>query len=73
MYIESSAPRMAGDQAVLESQLFKSGTIYCLSFWYHMYGSGIGQSTESNVINLNTSIPVSVISADSVSENMATN
>lgn len=40
-FIESSAPRVPGDVARLQSTQFQAST-QCLHFWYHMYGSGIG-------------------------------
>ncbi|XP_060564981.1 MAM and LDL-receptor class A domain-containing protein 1-like [Ruditapes philippinarum] len=43
MYIETSAPRVAGNKAWLVSQQFNpSKTTQCISFWYHMYGTTIG-------------------------------
>ena len=50
-YIESSYPRKVGDQAILLSQVFSPGTTYCMSFWYHMYGKGIGKSAMSFLPN----------------------
>lgn len=42
MYIETSSPRVPGDNAKLKSpSLIFSGNM-CLSFYYHMYGLGIG-------------------------------
>ena len=48
MYIETSAPRVKGDKAWLLSQSFNSFSRHgrCMSFWYHMYGAGIGESTD---------------------------
>lgn len=43
MYIESSAPRRAGDNARLTSPNLPSSTkSQCFTFWYHMYGRSIG-------------------------------
>ena len=44
MFIETSAPRVPGHHAILQSGLFQGGsTSYnCMNFWYHMYGSTIG-------------------------------
>lgn len=46
MFIESSLPRKQGDTARLVSETMTkhwSTTVpYCLRFWYHMTGSGIG-------------------------------
>ena len=43
IYIESSKPRKKGDKAILVSQPFKSNTIYCFMFYYHMYGTTLGK------------------------------
>ncbi|KAG8449184.1 hypothetical protein GDO86_016021 [Hymenochirus boettgeri] len=51
MYIETSRPRMDGEIARLLSPVFNiaqknpygsSNTVYCFSFYYHMYGKHIG-------------------------------
>ncbi|XP_033751986.1 MAM and LDL-receptor class A domain-containing protein 1-like [Pecten maximus] len=42
MYIESSAPRVAGDKARLLSPSYPATTGQCLTWYYHMYGSGTG-------------------------------
>ena len=46
MYIESSQPRKVGDKARLNSEslnkMLNRRVPYCLRFWYHMLGSGIG-------------------------------
>uniref|UniRef100_A0A8C5PJ00 MAM domain containing glycosylphosphatidylinositol anchor 2 n=1 Tax=Leptobrachium leishanense TaxID=445787 RepID=A0A8C5PJ00_9ANUR len=51
MYIEASRPRMDGDKARLLSPVFNiaqknpygsSNSVYCFSFYYHMYGRHIG-------------------------------
>jgi len=42
MYIETSAPRRTGDKARLISPTYSPTTGRCLTFFYHMYGSGIG-------------------------------
>ena len=43
MYIEASAPRKTGDNAILLSPTFAgSAKPRCLNFWYHMYGKAIG-------------------------------
>ena len=42
LFIEASAPRKQGDRAWLVSNTLKNNTNYCLSFWYHMYGTGMG-------------------------------
>ncbi|XP_022096405.1 MAM and LDL-receptor class A domain-containing protein 1-like [Acanthaster planci] len=45
MYIETSSPRTSGDYAYLESEVFPKSPLTgsCMSFWYHMYGSDIGE------------------------------
>lgn len=45
--IESSSPRKPGDFAILQSQYFPANTPYCLSFYYHMLGSGMGKFQTS--------------------------
>lgn len=43
MYIETSSPRVAGDNAILASPPYSTSQLpACLQFWYHMYGSGTG-------------------------------
>lgn len=43
MYIETSAPRVNGDNAILLSPTFAGSTqTRCLNFWYHMYGKDVG-------------------------------
>ncbi|XP_064195541.1 MAM domain-containing glycosylphosphatidylinositol anchor protein 2-like isoform X1 [Anguilla rostrata] len=51
MYIETSRPRVEGDQARLLTPIFNvapknpygpAGHAYCFSFYYHMYGKHIG-------------------------------
>ena len=42
VFIETSYPRKVGDKAWLVSESFSPGGSNCLSFWYTMYGSGIG-------------------------------
>ena len=41
MYIETSSPRVQGDNALLSKGISLSGRS-CLSFYYHMYGSSMG-------------------------------
>ena len=43
MYIETSSPRMQGDNAKLDSPLFRFSGKMCLKFFLHMYGSTIGR------------------------------
>ena len=44
MFIETSSPRLPNDKARLESEEFQptGSSGRCLKFWYHMYGSAIG-------------------------------
>ena len=42
MYIETSWPRAMGDNAKLEISVSGNGELYCLEFYYHMYGSTVG-------------------------------
>ena len=46
MFIETSAPRKRGDTARLVSEQIGKHRVwfirYCLRFWFHMYGSGVG-------------------------------
>jgi len=42
MYIETSSPRVAGDNAKLEISVSENGEISCLEFYYHMYGDSMG-------------------------------
>ena len=42
MYIETSAPRRSGDKARLISPKYPATSWRCMTFFYHMYGSGIG-------------------------------
>ena len=43
-YFESSAPAVKGDIGQYLSEEFKVNPNFkwCLSFWYHMYGNGVG-------------------------------
>jgi len=40
MYIETSAPRAANDNAFLDKQVSLTGNS-CLKFYYHMYGRDV--------------------------------
>jgi len=51
MYIETSSPRMAGDNAKLEISVSGKGELSCLEFYYHMYGDTMG---TLNVFSGNT-------------------
>ncbi|XP_071956926.1 MAM and LDL-receptor class A domain-containing protein 2-like [Antedon mediterranea] len=42
VYIETSSPRVKGDNALLQSLLNAQTTSECLEFYYHMYGTSIG-------------------------------
>ena len=43
MYIETSSPRLYGDNAKLEFSVssFGIGELSCLEFYYHMHGYGV--------------------------------
>ena len=41
MYIETSSPRVSGDNAILESPLLTFRGKMCFQFFYHMYGAAI--------------------------------
>ena len=43
LYAEASNPASPGDKSRLLSKPFPATQGRCLTFWYHMYGSGIGQ------------------------------
>ena len=42
MYINTSSPRAAGDNAKLELSAPGDGELSCLRFYYHMYGDTVG-------------------------------
>ena len=42
MYIETSPPRVEGDNAKLELSVSGNGELSCLEFYYHMYGDTMG-------------------------------
>ena len=42
VYIETSSPRVQGDNANLVKRGLSFSTTKCLSFYYHMYGSSMG-------------------------------
>ena len=42
LFVEASSPSQPGDEASLLSRTFPQTPARCLSFWYHMYGPGIG-------------------------------
>ena len=44
MYI-NSVFRRTGDNASLEISITGNGSLACLQFWYHMYGSDMGSLT----------------------------
>ena len=46
MYTEASSPRKPGERARLMSEVLPvTASSMCLSFWYHMHGSGMGTLT----------------------------
>ena len=59
MYLEASSPRQPGDNAILASPQIASGSgDYCATFWYHMYGAGIGSFNIRLLTGNNQSPPV---------------
>ena len=50
LFIEASRPQMPGDRAILQSQTFPATASRCLTFWYHMLGTGIGTLSVSMVM-----------------------
>jgi hypothetical protein len=57
LFMEASYPSRAGERALLESSVFLPTPSYglCMDFWYHMYGSGMGQlNVYANVSNATT-------------------
>ena len=47
MYIETSSPRVSGDNAKLSSPPLRFGGVMCVKFFYHMYGATIGKLNVS--------------------------
>ncbi|XP_078364332.1 uncharacterized protein LOC144648698 isoform X1 [Oculina patagonica] len=45
MYIDTSSPRVDGDNAKLEVSVLANGEVSCLTFYYHMYGATMGTLT----------------------------
>ena len=45
MYIETSSPRLPGDNAKLDLSVSGNGALSCLKFFYHMYGDTMGTLT----------------------------
>ena len=53
MYIETSYPRQQGDNAKLHSPKLQFSGNMCLQFFYHMYGSDMGEfKVEVNGVNV---------------------
>lgn len=42
MYVETSSPRVQGDNAKLEFYVSGNRELVCLKFYYHMYGYDMG-------------------------------
>lgn len=61
MYIEASSPRTTGDAARLISPLYQDNQAVCLSFWYHMYGNGIGTLNVYAQVRTNMRFCVSAV------------
>ena len=57
MYIETSLPRVAGDNAKLILSVSNNHQLSCLKFYYHMYGSTMGTLTvfSGNLVVFNAS------------------
>ncbi|XP_078366044.1 MAM and LDL-receptor class A domain-containing protein 1-like [Oculina patagonica] len=57
MYIETSSPQLAGDNAKLELSVSGNGEPSCLKFYYHMYGETMGSLTvfSGDMVVFNTS------------------
>ena len=57
MYIETSYPRVAGDNAKLALSVSGNGELSCLEFYYHMYGDTMGTLTvfSGSAVVFNTS------------------
>lgn len=58
MYIEASNPRSKGHRSWLLSQDYKPTLGRCLSFWYHMYGTDIGELNVLISVNGSRSSPI---------------
>lgn len=43
MYIETSYPRVEGDNAILVSPKLQFSGTKCLQFYYHMFGASMGK------------------------------
>ena len=53
MYIETSSPRQQGDNAKLHSPKLQFSGNMCLQFFYHMYGSFMGEfKVDINGVNV---------------------
>ena len=57
MYIETSSPRVAGDNAKLILSVPDNKQLSCLKFYYHMHGSTMGSLTvfSGNLVVFNSS------------------
>ncbi|XP_077978860.1 MAM and LDL-receptor class A domain-containing protein 1-like [Glandiceps talaboti] len=54
LYIETSQPRVSGDNAMLYTATYPyyiNSTGTCVQFWYHMYGSSIGDLNVYSKVN----------------------
>ncbi len=57
LFMEASYPSRIGERALLESSVFLPTPTYglCMQFWYHMYGSDMGQlNIYANASNIST-------------------
>ena len=50
VYIEASSPRVQGDNAAIVSHTLPSNLTTCLSFFYNMFGDGIGNLDVTIVV-----------------------
>ena len=56
VYIETSFPRVQGDNAILVKSGLSFSSKKCLTFYYHMYGSSMGTLNVRVGNNLNSTI-----------------
>ena len=54
MFIEASAPRVPGNRADLQSQVFQPLGPRCINFWANMHGANVG-TLRVNLVPANSS------------------